>query len=287
MAKKYLKDFYLKDYLLIAFGLALYAIGLTAFIVPGKLVTGGALGIALLIEYATGLPLQYTNLVINLVLLLFGYKILGGKFLAKTVYGVVVLTLFITIARSVFTEGIIQDEPTFSGVIGGMLCGAGMGIVFSNNGTTGGMDIIFAIINKYKSITFGRIMLFFDFVIISSSYLIFQDYKIIVASLIVLGVMTYTIDMVINGFRQSVQVFIFSDKYDKIADAIISEMKRGCTVLDGTGWYSKKTVKVVVVLAKRSESDDLFRLIKTIDPNAFISQSNVRGVYGNGFDMIK
>lgn len=287
MAKQYLKNFYLKDYLIITFGLALYSVGLVGFILPGNLVTGGAIGIATLIEYATGIPLQYTNLILNGILLLISFKILGLKFLVKTVFGVVMLTVCISLARMIFQEGILEDEPTFSGVIGGMLCGSGVGLVFSSGGSTGGMDIVIAIINKFKNITFGRAMLFCDFFIISCSYLIFQDYKIIVASLIVLGVMTYTIDMVINGARQSVQILIFSNKYEKIANAINNEMGRGCTVLDGTGWYSKNPVKVIVVVTKRNESDDLFRLIKAIDEDAFISQSNVLGAYGKGFDTIR
>lgn len=287
MPQKYLKNFYLKDYLLITFGLALYAIGLVAFILPGKMVVGGGVGIATLIEYATGVPLQYTNFGLNFILLIIAYRLLGSKFIIKTVYGVVVLTLLITVARMWLHEGLIEDEPLFAGVIGGILCGAGIGIVFGCNGSTGGMDIVIAIVNKYKNIAFGRIMLMFDCLIISSSYLIFHNYKIIVASLIVLGVMTYVIDLVINGSRQSIQVFIFSSQYDKIATAINNEMKRGCTVLDGVGWYSKKPQKVIMVMTKRVEADDLFRLIKMIDEHAFISQSNVRGVYGNGFDVFR
>ena len=287
MPKKYLKNFYLKDYVLITFGLALYAIGLVAFILPGKMVVGGGVGIATLIEYATGIPLQYTNFALNFILLIFALKILGSKFMIKTIYGVIVLTLFITAARMIFKEGLIEDEPLFAGVIGGVLCGAGVGIVFSSNGSTGGMDIVIAIINKYKNLAFGRVMLFFDCFIISGSYFIFHDHRIVVASIIVLGVMTYVIDLVINGSRQSIQVFIFSSHYDKIATAINLEMKRGCTVLDGVGWYSKNPVKVIMVMTKRTEADDLFRLIKTIDEKAFISQANVRGVYGNGFDTFR
>lgn len=287
MPKKYLKNFYLKDYVLITFGLALYAVGLVAFILPGKMVVGGGVGIATLIEYATGIPLQYTNFALNFILLIFALKILGSKFMIKTIYGVVVLTFFITVARMIFKEGLIEDEPLFAGVIGGVLCGAGVGIVFSSNGSTGGMDIVIAIINKYKNLAFGRVMLFFDCFIISGSYFIFHDHRIVVASIIVLGVMTYVIDLVINGSRQSIQVFIFSTHYDKIATAINLEMKRGCTVLDGVGWYSKNPVKVIMVMTKRTEADDLFRLIKTIDEKAFISQANVRGVYGNGFDTFR
>lgn len=289
MPKRYLKDFYIKDYLMITIGLALYAVGLIGFIKPGGIVTGGLAGIALLVEYATegSIPMQSTYFVVNCFLLVFALKILGFKFLIKTIYGVVVLTTFLTIAPKLILTPLLPSEPILSGVIGGMLCGAGIGLVFNANGSTGGTDIIVAVINKYKNLAFGRGMLLCDFTIICSSYLVFQDIHKIVAGLIVMGVMTYVIDMVVNGFRQSVQFLIFSDKYEIIADAINKEMRRGCTVLDGTGWYSKKPTKVIVVLAKRSESVQMFRLIRSIDEKAFISQSTVRGVYGEGFDPIK
>ena len=287
MPKRYLKEFYWKDYLNITIGLCLYALGLIGFIKPVGIVTGGLTGIALLVEYASGIPLQYTYFLTNCALLLVALKILGVKFLVKTIYGVIVLTGLLTLCQTYIKGPIIHEEPLLSGVIGGMLCGAGIGMVFSANGSTGGTDIVVAIINKYKNIAFGRGMLLCDFVIICCSYLVFQDMQKIIYALIVMGVMTYTIDMVINGFRQSVQIFIFSEKYDIIANAINHEMHRGCTILDGTGWYSKKPVKVIVVLAKRSEAIDMFRLIKRIDERAFISQSTVRGVYGEGFDQIR
>lgn len=289
MPKRYLKEFYIKDYLIILIGLALYAIGLIGFIKPGGIVTGGLTGIALLVEYATkgSIPLQNTYFIVNCVLLVFALKVLGAKFLIKTIFSVIVLTLFITLAQAFITEPLIYNEPILSGAIGGMMCGSGIGLVFYSNGSTGGIDIIVAVINKYKNLAFGRGMLLFDFIIICSSYLVFQDFNRIIAGLIVMGVMTYTIDIVINGFRQSVQFFIFSDKYEIIADAINKELNRGCTVLDGMGWYSKQPKKVIVVLAKRSESVGMFRLIKSIDDKAFISQTTVRGVYGEGFDPIK
>lgn len=287
MPRRYLKDFYWKDYLTITIGLVLYAIGLIGFIKPGGIVTGGLTGIALLVEYSTGLPLQYVYFFVNCALLLFALKILGIKFLTKTIYGVVVLTGLITLAQMLFKEPLLANEPTLSGVVGAMMCGAGIGLVFSANGSTGGTDIVVATINKYKNISFGRGMLLCDFTIICCSYFVFQDYQKIVIALIVMGVMTYTIDMVINGFRQSVQFFIFSDKYEEIAKAINTELNRGCTLLDGTGAYTGKPIKVIVVLAKRSESVQMFRLIQSIDEKAFISQSTVRGVYGEGFDKIK
>lgn len=287
MPKRYLKQFYWKDYLYIVIGLMVYAVGLIGFIKPGGIVTGGLAGVALLIEYSTGFQLQYTYFIINCCLLGIALKLLGVKFMTKTIFGVLVLTFFLTVCRTYIKEPIIAGEPLLSAVIGAMMCGAGIGIVFSANGSTGGTDIVVAIINKYKNISFGRGMMLCDFAIICCSYFVFHDYQKIIVGLIVMAVMTYSIDLVINGFRQSVQFMIFSGKYDIIADAINRELNRGCTLLDGTGWYSKKSTKVIVLLAKRTESVQIFRLIKSIDDKAFISQANVIGVYGEGFDQIK
>jgi uncharacterized membrane-anchored protein YitT (DUF2179 family) len=289
MAKRYLKDFYWRDYVNITLGLILYAFGLIGFIRPGGIVTGGLAGVGLLVEYATNgrIVLQQTYFVVNCILLLAALKILGLKFLVKTIYGVLVLTGLLTLAGYLIQKPIITSEPLLAGVIGAMLCGSGIGLVFSANGSTGGTDIVVAVINKYKNIAFGRGMLLCDFIIISCSYFVFQDFNKIVYGLIVMGVMTYSIDMVINGFRQSVQVLIISEKYETIANAINKELHRGCTLLDGTGWYTKRPTKVIMVLAKRVESVQLFRLVRSIDERAFISQSTVRGVYGEGFDKIK
>lgn len=287
--RPYLKNFYWKDYLNITFGLIIYAIGVIGFMKPVGVVTGGLTGVSLLVEYATAgkIPLQYTYFLVNILLLIIALKILGFKFLIKTIYGVIVLTLLLSFFQKIITKPLVEEEPLMSALIGGMLCGAGIALVFNANGSTGGTDIIVAIINKYKNISFGRGIMFFDFFIICCSFFVFHDYIKIVHGLIVMGVMTYTIDLVINGFRQSVQFLIFSKKHELIADAINKELNRGCTVLDGTGWYSKEPTKVIVLLARRAEANAIFRLIKSIDENAFISQSVVRGVWGQGFDPIK
>ena len=172
-------------------------------------------------------------------------------------------------------------------ILGGILCGSGVGLVFSFKGSTGGTDILALIINKYRHISVGKALLICDVTIILSSYFIFQSVEKIVYGLVVLGVSSYTVDMVLNGARQSVQFLIFSKKYEEVADAINLQMHRGCTLLDGTGWYSKNSVKVIVLLAKKNEAVTIFRLINMIDPNAFISQSSVIGVYGEGFEQIK
>ncbi len=288
MENKYLKNFYWRDYANIVFGLILYAFGLIGFIKPVGFVTGGLTGVSLLVEYASkgAIPLQDTYFAINIMLLLFSVKILGMRFLFKTIFGVFTLTFLLWAFQTIITKPIINDEPLMSGFIGALLCGAGIGFVFNANGSTGGTDIVVAVLNKYKKMAFGRGMLLCDFVIISCSYFVFHDYIKIIYGLMVMGVMTFVIDMVINGFRQSVQFLIFSKKYELIADVINNELKRGCTVLDGTGWYTKQPVKVIVLLARRSEANEIFRAIKSIDNDAFISQSNVKGVFGEGFDSI-
>lgn len=278
-----------KDIIFITFGLACYAIGWAAFLLPYQITTGGVTGISAIIYYATGFPLQYSYFIINAVLLLFAFKILGWRFTLKTLYAIFMLTFLLGLFQELIgnTQLIGENQEFMACVLGASLCGIGLGVVFINNGSTGGTDIIAAVVNKYRDITFGRMILYCDVIIISSCYFIFDDWKRVVFGFVTLIVISYVLDLIINSARQSVQFFIFSKEYDKIADRIISDAHRGVTVLNGTGWYSKNDVKVLVVLAKKSQSVGIFRLVKEIDPNAFISQSSVIGVYGEGFDRIK
>ena len=268
--------FAVQDYLMILLGTLLYGFGFNAFILSNEIITGGVSGICALIFFASNeiIPVSVSYFVINVVLLLAALKILGLKFLIKTIFGVFSLSASLS-----FFEWLL--------IIGAFLCGAGLGLVFSANGSTGGTDIVGAIVNKYKNISIGRALLFCDFIIIGSSFFLFHDVEKIVFGFVEMFVSNYIIDAVLNGNRQSVQFLIFSQKYDEIAERIIHDLDRGCTILDGVGGYSRKPVKVVVLLAKKSESVSIFRLVKQIDHQAFISQSIVRGVYGEGFDQIK
>lgn len=283
-----------KDYLAIAFGLICYALGWVAFLLPYQITTGGVSGIAAIIYYATGVEIQVSYFVINAVFLGFALKILGPKFSVKTIYAIFMLTFLLWWFQVLF-RGSDGNLPQLLGpgqefmacVIGAGLLGFGIGIVFCNNGSTGGTDIIAWIINKYKDVTLGRMMMYCDIVIISSCYFIFHDWKRVLFGFCVLFIMSIVIDYVINSTRQSVQFLIFSQKYEQIAEGISTKIDRGVTLLDGQGWYSKQDIKVIVVLARKGESLDIFRLVKDIDPDAFISQSNVVGVYGEGFDKLK
>lgn len=282
-----LKRFYWKDYLIIALGTFMYALGVTQFIMPHQFVMGGLTGAAVLFNYAFGLPVSLMVFGMNGLLLLAAFKVLGADFLVKTIVGVSMLSAFIGMFESFQWPPIMTDEPLMAGLIGAIVAGSGVGLVMSVNGSSGGTDIVVLIINKYRNITPGRTMLFVDLVIVSSSFLIFKSVETIVFGLIIIAVMATSVDWVLNGIRQSVQFFIFSTQYEEIATQINLQLHRGCTVLDGVGWYSQKPQKVLLVMAKRTESTSIFRLVKQIDSNAFISQSNVVGVYGQGFDRMK
>lgn len=278
----------MRDYLMIALGMVLYGIGWTVFLLPNDITTGGVPGIASIVYFATGFPVQYTYLAINGLLLLLSLKFLGLKFSIKTIFAVFVLTFFLSVIQKL-TAGVelLHDQPFMACVLGASFCGSGIGIALSANGSTGGTDIIAAIINKYKDITLGRVILICDLIIITSSYFVLHDWEKVVYGFVTLYVSSFVLDQIVNSARQSVQFFIISKKYEEIGHRINIDMHRGVTVIDGTGHFTGTGVKMMFVLAKKRESTTIFRLINDIDPEAFISQSAVIGVYGEGFDQLK
>lgn len=284
----------LNDYLSITFGLMTYSFGWVAFMLPYGITTGGVTGISAIIYYATGVPIQVSYFVINAIFLTVALKILGPKFSLKTIYAIFTLTFLLWFFQAVLKDDdgkLIQllgpGQDFMACVIGAGILGLGIGIVFNNNGSTGGTDIIALVVNKYRDVSLGRMIMYCDIVIISSCYFVFHDWRRVLFGFCVLFIMSIVIDYIINSSRQSVQFLIFSRHHEEIADAISHRIGRGVTLLDATGWYSKKEMKVIVVLAKKRQSLDIFRLVKDIDQNAFISQSRVVGVYGEGFDQIK
>ncbi|MBP6662157.1 MAG: YitT family protein [Paludibacter sp.] len=279
----------IREYIFIAFGLFLYAGAWKAFLLPHKITGGGATGVGALVYYATGIPISITYFSINAVLLLIAIRTIGLKFSLRTIYGVAIMTFFFSVLpQAVQGTFVGKDDNFMACVIGGLLSGIGIGIVFLANGSSGGTDIIAKVVNKYRNITLGRILLYCDVLIICSSYFLkFGSIERIVYGLTAMAITTIAVDMVINGVRQSVQFFIFSKEYEQIATRINIDVHRGVTILDGMGWYSKEPVKVITVVARKNESIKIFRIVKDIDPNAFISQSSAIGVYGEGFDIIK
>ena len=276
------------DYLLILVGLVSYTIGWVVFLLPNKIATGGVPGISSILYWADEVPVQATFFAVNAVLLLLALKILGLKFCLKTIYGVVSLTIILSLFQSLVGDmHLLRDEPFMAAVLGGCFCGIGIGMGLSCNGSSGGTDIVAAIIHKYKDISLGRIILMVDLLIITCSYVVLRDWERVIYGYVVLFISSFVVDQVVNSARQSVQFFIISDKYEDIGHAINTGAHRGCTVVNATGFYSGRETKMLFVLAKKSQSHLIFQIIHEMDPNAFVSQSAVIGVYGEGFDRFK
>lgn len=276
----------IQDYSIMLVGLILYVLSWTLFLVPAQITGGGISGLAAVIFYSTKIPIGLTFFVINVFLVSIAMKILGASFGIKTVFSMVVLSLLFAIPQSVFPESIIKDN-FLSAVLGGMMGGVGIGLVFSRGGSTGGTDIIAMIINKYRNISPGRIIMYCDVIIIGSSYFLVHSLDKMVYGFVSMAVVSYTLDSFLSGSNASAQIFIFSQNYEEIADFINTESRRGVTVLNGTGWYTQQDVKVLMTVVRKKETSMLFRKIKEIDPDAFISMASVMGVYGQGFDKIK
>lgn len=285
-AKKQKIQSIIQDYAIMLVGLILYVLSWTLFLVPAKITGGGISGLAAVIFYSTKIPIGLTFFAINVVLVAIAIRILGASFGIKTVFSMIVLSLLFAIPQEMFPGAIIEDN-FLSAVLGGMMGGVGIGLVFSRGGSTGGTDIIAMIINKYRNVSPGRIIMYCDVIIIGSSYFLVHSLDKMVYGFVSMAVVSYTLDAFLSGSNASAQIFIFSPKYEEIADYINTESMRGVTVLNGTGWFTQQDVKILMTIVRKKETSMLFRKIKEIDPNAFISMASVMGVYGQGFDKIK
>ena len=287
----------LRDYLQMLLGTLIYTVGYTTFLLPYKIVSGGVTGISTVIYYLTGFPAGNTYLFINIALLLMAMRILGWRYLVRTIIVTLLISTSIGIMQAQLTEvaadgtpklmHILGEQKFMACVIGAFLEGLGLATIFLAGGSTGGTDIIASAINKYWNISLGRLLLMLDIVIIGGSYLIEQDIETMVVGYLAMFISLNFLDYVINSARQSVQFIIISEHYDEIAEEVNTKLERGVTVLAGEGFYSKEKRQVLLILAKKYESRSIFQLIKRIDPRAFVSMSNVEGVFGEGFDVIK
>ena len=276
------------DYIMIAIGMMGYGMGWTVFLLPNDITTGGVAGVSSLLYWGMGVPVQVSYFGINALLLLAALRVLGFRFCLKTIYAVGVLTLFLSFLTNVGNEmHLLQDQPFMASIIGAIFCGSGVGLGLSFNGSTGGTDIIAAIVNKYRDISLGRVILLCDIFIITSSYFVFHDWEKVIYGYVVLCVVAFCIDQVVNAMHRSVQFFIISDKYKEIASRIAVFPHRGATVIEAHGFYTGHEVKMLFIMAKRRESNVIFRIINEIDPKAFVTETNVIGVYGEGFDKFK
>ncbi|MBR4390122.1 MAG: YitT family protein [Prevotella sp.] len=278
----------LHDYAIIFLGVFICAAGWVVFLLPNHIMTGGTAGVASIIEWGAGIDVEFSYLAINIVLLLIALKVLGLRFCIKTIYGVLLFTAAIPILRGLIGEKqLLHDQLFMATVVGACFWGCGVGLALSAHGSTGGSDIVAAVVNKYKDISLGHVLLITDLLIITSSYLVLRDWEQVIYGYVMLFISTFCVDQVVNMTRRSVQFFIVTEKYEEMGQHIISHIHRGCTLIKGQGVYSGHEVNMLFVLARRTESSRIFALINEIDPAAFVSQSAVIGVYGQGFDHFK
>lgn len=293
-----------KEYVLVAIGITIYVLGWVVFLIPNNLVGGGVTGIGTIIQYATGFNVGYTFFIINGILLVIGFFIMGSGFGGKTIMAIIMASVGLRILPEIVPQTIIQalaldNGKLVSTLIGAVMAGLGIGIAMSQGGSTGGTDIIALIVSKYRNISPGRMILVIDVVVIASSFFVpsytadgalvgwADKFTGVIYGFLLVIVCGNVIDIYLSGTKQSVQVFILSHRYEEIADCITSNLHRGVTVLPAQGWYTKENSHVLMVISRKSDLNIMLRYIKAIDPDAFLSVASITGVYGRGFDTIK
>lgn len=285
----------LRRYIMIALGIMMYVVCWITFLIPNHIVGGGVVGLSSVVYIITGFPTGITNFIINAILFCFGFYFLGKHFAVSNIYGIVVTSIEFLLFQQVLK---IQDipavielgklDPFVCALIGGVVSGIGIGIVFTNGGNSGGSDVIALIFNKFYNVSLGSVIMVVDAIVIISSILIpGNGIQQIVYGVIVLMSFTFTIDYVIDGRKQTYKILVFSKKNEEIADVIGNEIKRGATFLNGTGWYTKQDTKILMVVVHRNEKVRVMQLIKTLDPEAFMTIEKTEGVFGKNFEKFK
>ncbi len=277
----------IKSHLIITLGVIVSAIGWTAFLIPNNMLGGGVTGLSTIVYWTLNIPTGITIFVFNAILILIAFKSLGRRFALSTIYSVIITSVSFYFLQNYFGDVPLIEDKFLAVVLGAGLNGVACGLIFLEGSSTGGTDVVVIMINKYRNVTLGRLTLFINVVIISCSYFVFKDLELLIYSYVGLMITSYTMDLTMNGSKQSVQMFIFSSKPKEIADRVGDEVHRGVTMIKGTGWYSKKESDIVMVVVRKTESQRVIRIVKQQDPAAFVSVNTVMGVYGKGFDAMK
>lgn len=281
-----------REYFVMTIGMMLYSFAWIGCILPAKGVGGGAAGLSLVLTNALdmiGINIQIGTmvLILNGILLLIAGFIVGWNFGVKTIFCVVVISMGMNFWQVVLPDGdFLHLDRLLSIILGGILAGLGVGMCFMQGGSTGGTDIVAMIINKYRTVSYGKIVIYSDFVIIGSSMLVGYHVDSVIYGYVMTAVFGYTVDMVMSGNQQSSQVLIITRDYDKMAEAIVNNVHRGVTLIDSQGWYTKQSSKMVMVVCRKRETGMILKFVKSIDPDAFITVGSVMGVYGKGFQAL-
>ncbi len=287
----------IKSHIVITLAIILSAIGWCVFLIPNQMLGGGVTGLSTIIYWLTGIPTGVMIFVFNAILIAISFKSLGRRFAISTIYSVVVTSVVFYVMQEYLVDIIKNhygsiplsgvEHRFLAALLGSALNGVACGIIFLEGSSTGGTDVIAVMINKYRNVTIGRLSLFINVAVITCSYFVYKDLELLIYSYVGLMVTSYTVDLTMNGSKQSVQMFIFTSKPHEIADMVGEEIHRGVTMIKGTGWYSKKESEIVMVVVRKIESQRVIRIVKQIDPAAFVSVNTVMGVYGKGFEMMK
>lgn len=274
--------------MLIALGMLIYAVAALGFLVPHKIVGGGATGLSTIIYYLTDktIPVGIGYGLINILLVGIALKVLGPKFGLKTVFAIIVGSTFLSILQPLIPEAFVSDK-FMSSIIAGMLTGIGIAVALSEGGSTGGTDIVAMIVTKYKNVSPGKMIMYCDCGIIACSLFINFNIEGLMYGYVMMGVVSFTVDFVLTGKKQSAQLFIFTEKYDQVAERITEEVNHGVTVVDCKGWYSGQAKKMLIVVVRKNEAIDVLRIAKQVDPNVFMTMNTVMGVFGKGFEELK
>ncbi len=280
------------EYLLITLGIAFYTFAWQAFMIPKGFFSGGVTGIATVLNFATGgdgitggIPIPVTYFVLNILLLVVGFFVLGTKFGFKTIYAIIVASIFLKLFQGVWISPI--EEDFLNALIGGAISGCGIALTFLAGGSTGGTDIVTLVIKRYFNITEGKVYLIVELLIISSIILIpGKGIQEMVYGYLTIIAFSTALDYILMGNRSTVQILIFSKEADRIADMVLS-MGRGVTAVPSVGWYSKQEGKVLIVIAKKNQMPAITRAVKELDDKVFISVCSATGVFGQGFEEVK
>jgi len=277
----------IKEYISITFGVLLVALGAEFFLAPNKIAAGGVFGIAMILNnYFPKLPIGLIMLALNLILFAIAFIVIGNKFGAKTIYATVALSSILWSLEKIVPAGtMITNNLFLASVFGTFISGIGMGIVFYQNASTGGTDILAKILNKFVSLDIGKSLLSVDFIITLFAGLSFGA-EVGMFALLCVIMNGFVIDTVIEGLNISKQVLVISRKYDIISKFIIQKLERGCTLLQGKGGYSGNDTFVLYTVLNTKEFIRLKKYIKEVDPAAFITVSDAHEVLGEGFKDI-
>ena len=273
-------------YCMIALGSVVYAIGFQYFMFPNDIVSGGVTGIAMILNHFTRWPVGMTVLVLNIPLFVIAWRHFGADYLVGSLVGTAVSSVCVDIFAS--TGIVATTDPMLGSIIGGVIKGAGMGMIYYVGASTGGIEIVAKMLRqKYQQINFGTIVLILDVVIVSAYAFVLQKYESAMYSLIGMYVVSKVVDLALYGFDNSSLCYIVSEKSEELAREIISgHVHRGVTILEGEGAYSHQTKHVIMCVIKRTQIGELRRLVRRVDERAFFIVTDAKNVFGNGFESI-